>query len=446
MPPEFVRSFRGSSRLRVHTRGVTPGRKLVLLVHGLGGRGYETWAELPRLLLSAPGPEVDVGVFDYYSGHRRLGQSKSASITAIVDELGDEILASSYSFIVLTGHSLGGIIAQEVVHSLHSRELSPHRQTRRVAALVLFAAPRAGSLRVPRWLYTKDARYLRAHSENAMLTDNFFTDHIDCVCGPHLSSPRIPIPTFAGIATGDCWVDEFSAGYGLPANQKRRFPGSHKSIVKIRREGDAVLDWMRRQIDRADEAQQARSQAATAHLPGQVVVAFSGHPLEPAWDKAYFQALQAIDEASDATVRDIRSVGSSVVPTLMLRVIRLGDLTNATVRSELEADTRLQSESGRATLAIAIVGIGGHDAPQALYGQIGHAPPGASRWIENVDGESQLRDVIYRWMNNVAELIESDSRIMSRSDMRNSAVLRRETPRNSEDTDPMREYKFRRLS
>jgi hypothetical protein len=40
-----------------------PRRTLVVLVHGLGGRGYETWGQLPeRLFSGADGPAVDIGL------------------------------------------------------------------------------------------------------------------------------------------------------------------------------------------------------------------------------------------------------------------------------------------------------------------------------------------------------------------------------------------------
>jgi hypothetical protein len=72
---EFAAVAFDSGRFNLHVVPDGVRRPLVVLVHGLNGRGYQTWGEIPeRLFSGADGPAVDVGVFDYRSGIRGLSR------------------------------------------------------------------------------------------------------------------------------------------------------------------------------------------------------------------------------------------------------------------------------------------------------------------------------------------------------------------------------------
>lgn len=88
-----------TGRLKFYRHAGRRPETLVLLVHGLGGRGSQTWEDLPELLLDQdaqlPGRPVDVAVFDYASGLRRLRRLTSAALGPVEKELTDEVLAAS---------------------------------------------------------------------------------------------------------------------------------------------------------------------------------------------------------------------------------------------------------------------------------------------------------------------------------------------------------------
>jgi pimeloyl-ACP methyl ester carboxylesterase len=441
--PSTPATFEGSSRLHFHPRGKGQGEILVVLVHGLGGGGYKTWANLPTLLLAGPLP-VDVGVFDYTSGLRRFSWGRSAAIPAVVRELADELVACSYPMIVLAGHSLGGVISQQVVRQLHSQESAPYKKTRKVAGLILLAAPRAGSLRVPWWLQTKDARYLRAHSEVAIEIDNFFTQHVESRCTPEDSHPRLSIPTFAGMASSDFLVTEFSAGFGLPADQKRHFSGTHSSIVKIKDEGDSVLVWIREQVSRVQELRRAQESTVTKnYFPMLVNVQFSGHPLESSWNTAYKQAREAVDRASDIRVLDSRTPGLDAAPSVLLRAVHASEIDREAVKCDLQADDIKQRADGRVSLGIALIGNGGELAVQEVFKLIGNAPPGATRWIVSVKNSIELRRILHHWLTETVDLLGTTAAFSSRDDLRNAAAVNRESPRSHLEAMSDQDYLFR---
>src|SRR6185436_5469468 len=57
--------------LFVHTRAGRSNGDLVVFVHGLGGSRYGTWQLMPRLLFKDC-PEIDIGLYAYRTGMRRL--------------------------------------------------------------------------------------------------------------------------------------------------------------------------------------------------------------------------------------------------------------------------------------------------------------------------------------------------------------------------------------
>jgi hypothetical protein len=64
----FARASFDSGRFNLHNgtqNAAKPARTVVVLVHGLSGRGYGTWGLIPeRLFAGSNGPAVDVGVYE----------------------------------------------------------------------------------------------------------------------------------------------------------------------------------------------------------------------------------------------------------------------------------------------------------------------------------------------------------------------------------------------
>jgi pimeloyl-ACP methyl ester carboxylesterase len=239
--------------LIVHAHGVAQNRKLVVFVHGLGGRRYMTWGNLPEFLFD-DSSDFDIGLYDYASGARRLLRRDSIALNTHARELADDLRDGSYDAIILIGHSMGGLLCKAVVMQLIDSQarMNGGLAVDRLAGLFLMATPQAGSLRVPTVLAyaSKDARVLRAHSEFVSEVNRRFNDRV-CSDGRNdlQSADRFVIPTYAVLATGDSWVDELSAGLSLPSEQIKHIRGSHRSLVKPESRDGGIYRWLLHKID-----------------------------------------------------------------------------------------------------------------------------------------------------------------------------------------------------
>lgn len=240
--------------LIVHSKTRSLNKGLIIFVHGLGGRRYRTWGSLPEFIFE-DFPNLDVGLYEYASGIRRIQRSKSISLPNHARELADTIRYSSYDPVILVGHSMGGILCKAVIKDLidaQSRTYSGELAVDKIAGLVMFATPQAGSLRVPRALapLTKDGRVLRVHSTFTAEIDERFKDRVqtrDSSLG--VEKGRVYIPTYAAMATGDRWVDRLSASLGLPRDHTLYVRGTHTSLVKIATRAEGCYPWFVQHID-----------------------------------------------------------------------------------------------------------------------------------------------------------------------------------------------------
>ena len=89
-----------------------PGRRDVVLVHGLAGHGNKTWNTFAPRIYSNSQLDADVGVFNYRSGWRRRPLN-SPELGLVVEELVSELTKLPHVRIHLVGHSMGGLVAQE---------------------------------------------------------------------------------------------------------------------------------------------------------------------------------------------------------------------------------------------------------------------------------------------------------------------------------------------
>jgi len=231
-----------------HGRAEAVPTSAMLFIHGLHGDRYATWGRLPQLLY--PEFEADFVFYSYRSGIQRLGGS-APDLPKRARYLADAIRDSPYDRIILIGHSLGGLLAKAVVRDLiasRNRSLSDRPTVRALRGLFLLATPQAGTSRVPRAFASlnADLRALRAFSDVATETAQFFTDNVNTL----FPSPTdyeegiVNLPTFAVLATEDAWVPELSAGLGLPRTQTKLVTATHGRSVKPFDESSDIVPWL----------------------------------------------------------------------------------------------------------------------------------------------------------------------------------------------------------
>jgi len=237
--------------LVIHHREGTNHNQLIIFVHGLGGSRYgktATWGEFPTYIF-ADFPEVDVGLYQYRTLLARLKFWKSIDLETeaqvFADLLRDEL--SRYVDIVLVGHSLGGLLCKAAISRLVKN--TEKDTLSRISGLILMATPQLGSMRVPRllsWL-SADFQALKPHGAfiaeiNRTFENNLYSDErIARLDG-------VTIPTWAVLGASDFWVDQISAGIGLPSNRKKIARGSHTEIVKPKDKDSGIYSWVRDRI------------------------------------------------------------------------------------------------------------------------------------------------------------------------------------------------------
>lgn len=255
-----------SARFNLHAAAqAAPRRQLVVLVHGLGGSGYGTWGPVPEALFSgATGEPVDIGLFDYRSGHRRLFKG-TADFKFWSRQLGAQLreLENSYPDIFLIGHSMGGILIEDVaMHYLIDRHMSGKGGSGSLAALVYVASPRAGSGWAIPLLSSLvyEFRILRRLSARDAEVDNFYSSRVERLNVATAAAGRTVLPTYAALAASDRLVNRFSATLGIPSTQQLYLEGTHTSIVKPSRVDKDLVAWMTRDVIEARS--EVRKQAA----------------------------------------------------------------------------------------------------------------------------------------------------------------------------------------
>ena len=236
----------------VHRRNGNSATRIVIFVHGLGGSRYgenSTWGSFPKFIFEDIS-DLDVGLYQYETLWQRFKFGAQVPLDREADVFAgiirDEL--ASYRDIVLVGHSMGGLLCKALITRLiHDGRMD---LLDRIAGLFLLASPQLGSLRVPSILslFSPDADALRPHGPLLTDIERTFEDHI-LVDKDAVSYDKLVIPTFAVMGASDFWVDQLSAGIGLPTRQKKVVVGTHTEIVKPRSKDLPVYRWVHSQVN-----------------------------------------------------------------------------------------------------------------------------------------------------------------------------------------------------
>jgi pimeloyl-ACP methyl ester carboxylesterase len=233
----------------IHRRTSGPAARIVIFVHGLGGSPYGTWGNFPRFIFEEI-PDSDVGLYQYETLWRRLrfgaqiplGREAAVFAGVVRDEL------RNYREIVLVGHSMGGLLCKAVIARLVQDKRMDLLD--RIVGLFLLASPQLGSLRVPRFLnmFSPDADALKPHGQLLVDIARAFEDNL-LLDSEAVAYDRPVIPTFAVLGASDFWVDELSAGIGIPTRQKKIAIGAHTEVVKPESKESSIYCWVRDQVN-----------------------------------------------------------------------------------------------------------------------------------------------------------------------------------------------------
>lgn len=407
-------TFRGS-RFHLHCRAGGPADRVVILVHGLGGRGYGTWGDLPGRLFNGGGANAtDVAVFDYRSFHRRIARLGRGNVDAWAKELSDYLreIENDYRDVFLIGHSQGGLVAEQVVRDrLTNQALQGARGPQPIAALVLVAAPLAGSgWAVPALAsVVSEFRAMKRLGRRRAEMQTFFSTWVERQNLAEVPGGRVVLPVYAAIATEDVFVSEFSATIGVPGGQIRRLPHGHRSLAKPGADDPDLVEWLQRLIDercgvREQSGRQRRhrgAEAAPAQAPGsrKVVTSFVTDPGGLRWSRIYDEACRAASTA-DVVVQDRGRAADSPLD-LLLAVHADAEVVAGSqdVRQSVRVAKARCRDDPRLTVGITPVGPEHTSAVGIVREWVRPAP--AELFVEGAADVGALREVLARLLQHV---------------------------------------------
>lgn len=275
------------------------------------------WGDLPsRLFEGREG--VDVGVFDYRSGWRARG--RGVDFGHLTRQLHEHLLhlAVDYADIFLIGHSLGGLVIEDVArHYLQVRAQAGNADAGALAGLVFVASPRAGSgwaLPVLGAL-SSEARALRRFATRSADNELFYNTHVERRNFASASGGLVILPAFAACGSLDWLVSRFSATVGIPDTQCKFLTANHGSIKDPLPDDDEILDWLRRDVIRARKeirdqqrrelthAQRRAPRSETDHSV--VITQLFSDPSGLRWEEIYNEVRRGASTKS-MSVQDVR--------------------------------------------------------------------------------------------------------------------------------------------
>jgi len=221
---------------------------LVVFVHGLSGKGYETWGGFPKLVFeSQASTVVDVAVFDYFSGKRRIFRVRPRA-HLVANSLAQCIaeIQSKYTQIFLVAHSMGGLISKDAARIYLEKYDANRTLLKRLSGIVLFGCPQRGS----RWaipFFTPlviEIKYLRNGSKYQRRLRKFFRENVDDTDLPQKGNRDFMIATYAASGDKDFVVTTKSAIADVFPRQCNNFRSNHRSLVKPTQAEHPQVTWL----------------------------------------------------------------------------------------------------------------------------------------------------------------------------------------------------------
>lgn len=416
LPQEsFAPSDFDSGRLNLHTGLEARSDDVVLLVHGLSGSAYGTWGETPRMIFDGDvGDRCDVALYDYASARRAIFK-RGANLEHCSQGLAERIndLDGLYQSIYVAGHSLGGVLAAAAIQQYLTRTgWVDVREVTRVAALVLFAAPRAGSgWAVPLLRpFLREFRWLERFSQQLERTADFYTSHVQSLAVASTGGRRFLVPQFACIADNDRFVNKMSGTLHVPVDQRLHLEGSHTSIVKPTEADHPQLRWLtkvRRMVNdvRAQwyrEREQAEAKLNNKFAPQPVMITeLRNDAGEVEWEVAYNEARRRATTTS-LRIEDWRDAQHASADLLIV-VVPADSILSDSAKGRVMLDYAYDRHKRDDQLTVGVAPVGATFAAAEAEVRI-RLPPlsSGSFYVQGASGLRGLQDVIIQWVDVVA--------------------------------------------
>lgn len=408
-----------ASAVNLHTRIDGVARQVILFVHGLGGGGYATWRDMPRMMFEgAHGSPMDVAIFDYRSGLKAWKRG-GANLTAQVSRLKMTLqsLADDYGYneIYIAAHSLGGIITeaaiQKLFHGLHKTSVTS------LAAVILFASPRAGSGWAAFPVF-REAWWLKRFSKPVTEAEEYYSTYIEGRASPEANLSRFFLPHYACIASGDRFVSKFSAQLGVPGNQCLPLEGTHKSVVKPDRDDHPQVRWLQKVIRDTGSLRtyvRARLEQAAKKNPSVIVSEFRPGVHGSDWEDIYHSIR---DELSNESISVDDKQSHPGIPVDIVITVRPAEVVlepRSPARDPImNVYAEYVSRKGELFVGICAVGELWQEAESLIISD--WVPGGLERgfYVRGALNDSGVYELITKWMQSVIRrnsLMQGGSRI-----------------------------------
>ncbi|MGY2090465.1 esterase/lipase family protein [Nocardia gipuzkoensis] len=322
------------SRTNLHRHHRNAASSVVIFVHGLNGDGYKTWQGFPKFLFEGVEEQIDVALFDYYSGIQRRLKPARPTPEDIAETFAQRIvtLGRRYDEVYIVAHSLGGLIAKAAAKLYLENHASQQGKIASLSGILHFGTPLRGSKLAGPW-----AKYLLSERRNLRMNAyyqdeiaKFFDENIDTYNSADPSKYKYRLPVFGAYGEFDTTVEKASAVDGVHPAQRQGFDGDHKSIVKPQQKRAPQVTWVRGVIRDiascraelraiANESKPGRAANSQTSFEKLLVTELSTDLAGGDWLLPYQEVVKAAS-TNIIMVRDVRQVASVSKPHLLFSI------------------------------------------------------------------------------------------------------------------------------
>ncbi|MHA3019666.1 esterase/lipase family protein [Mycobacterium sp. BMJ-28] len=327
-------------------------KRLIIFVHGLGGDGYSTWKRFPKFVFDDLSRDpMDVALFDYFSGHRRMGFERP-TVPEVAEILTERLheLSRKYDEIYIAAHSMGGLISIDAIRNYIIQRREEPGLLDVLAGAIFIATPFDGS-RLAEYPILREivgeCEQLAPTSAYQQDLHQFINDHVDTKSNVELNPREYKVPLWAIVGGLDGIVDRASATFGIHSDQVRTAVNrGHTNVVKPQDADSEVIRWVRDIVDDIatlrtdirDAAKKAQRAALLSPPTGLVLVELLLEAdADDSWQRIYENVVESAGSLR-VQVADRFISGSKFPPNVLLSAHRSHDLIARRTMTRLKVE------------------------------------------------------------------------------------------------------------